>query len=226
MAKAKDSKKARRAAAKNRRGERRLTGLGVSPGIAVGRAHVRESGTPEVPEYTIPKSAITKEQARFERAVATSHRQVERLKAKTTSLPPAAAEEMGFLLEAHGQMLSGSRLIRGVAERIANDAINAEAAVQAAISEIAHGFAAMEDAYLAARIDDIREVGARLIRNLTDSPYQAFSQVPAGHKQFALFDRGANIGQDLLDQCGDFRGYDRPIGGQYCRRGSQLPLYT
>jgi len=157
-----------------------VTGLGVSPGIAVGRAHVREAGAPEVPEYSIPKSAIAKEQARFERAVATSHRQVDRLKAKTASLPPAAAQEMGFLLEAHGQMLSGSRLIRGVAERIAHDAINAEAAVQAAISEIAHGFAAMEDAYLAARIDDIREVGARLLRNLTDSPYQAFSQVPEG----------------------------------------------
>src|SRR3546814_6540739 len=36
----------------------------------------------------------------------------------------------------------------------------------------------MADAYLAARIQDVREVGARLIRNLTERPYQAFSRLP------------------------------------------------
>lgn len=160
--------------------EWRLEGLGVSFGIAIGRAYVRESRGPEVPEYQITKTKIEAEQKRFENAVLASRRQIDRLRAKTKELPPAAAEEMGFLLDAHRQMLTGSRLTRGVAQRIAAQSINAEAAVQAEINQIVKGFATMEDAYLAARAEDIREAGARLIRSLTKTPFQAFSQVPDG----------------------------------------------
>ncbi len=38
----------------------------------------------------------------------------------------------------------------------------------------------MRDAYLAARFDDIRVVGTRLIRNLTKTPFEAFAQLPEG----------------------------------------------
>ncbi|MCP4330426.1 MAG: phosphoenolpyruvate--protein phosphotransferase [Alphaproteobacteria bacterium] len=211
MAKAKEKRHpGRKGGAKKAAKERRLTGLGVSAGIAIGRTHVREIGAPDVPEYRIPKAAIAGEQARFEAAVVTSRRQVDRLRTKTEDLPPAAAEEMGFLLDAHGQMLSGSRLTRGVAERISRDALNAEAAVQAVISEIAHGFAAMEDAYLAARIDDIREVGNRLIRNLTDTPYQAFSRVAEGSVIIAEELTPADTA--LLDPAG-IAGFATILGG-------------
>ena len=47
--------------------------------------------------------------------------------------------------------------------------------------EIGEGFAAMGDAYLAARVEDIRVVGARLVRNLTKTPYAAFQQLARGH---------------------------------------------
>ena len=49
-----------------------------------------------------------------------------------------------------------------------------------AISEVARGFESLPDAYMAARADDVREVGARLIRNLTDTPFQAFTHLPPG----------------------------------------------
>ena len=77
-------------------------------------------------------------------------------------------------------MLSGSRLTRGVERRIVSDRINAEGAVQAEITALAHSFAEMNDTYIAARIDDVREVGSRLIRILTQRKFQAFSQVPDG----------------------------------------------
>src|SRR4029077_14564753 len=41
-------------------------------------------------------------------------------------------------------------------------------------------FAAMRDPYLAARIEDIRVVGTRLIRNLIKKPFVAYSAVPDG----------------------------------------------
>ena len=77
-------------------------------------------------------------------------------------------------------MLANSRLVRGVHQRIARQRINAERAIELEIEEIGKSFAAMRDPYLAARIDDIRVVGARLIRNLLKKPYIAYSGLSGG----------------------------------------------
>jgi phosphotransferase system enzyme I (PtsI) len=157
-----------------------LSGLGVSGGIAIGPAYVVESGVSQVPEYVIAPEAIDAERRRFTEAAAKARRQIKMLKAKALVLPDAASEEIGFLLDAHLAMLTNSRLTRGVERRIAGERVNAEAAIQAEIAVIAHGFQEMDDAYLAARIADVREVGARLIRNLGDRDYPAYSLLPPG----------------------------------------------
>jgi phosphotransferase system enzyme I (PtsI) len=162
------------------RPERVLDGLAVSPGIAVGTAWLSEAGTLAVPEYDLAAAAIEGERERFADAVAFAVKQLKKLKGKTATLPDSAAEELGYLLDARLQMLSGSRLVRGVDRRIAEARVNAEAAVQAEIEAITAGFEKMGDAYLAARADDIREVGDRLIRNLMKHPYQAFQNLPEG----------------------------------------------
>src|SRR5262249_57539401 len=51
---------------------------------------------------------------------------------------------------------------------------------QLEIDEIAESFASMRDAYLAARIEDIRVLGARLIRNLIKKPYVTYSAMREG----------------------------------------------
>jgi phosphoenolpyruvate-protein phosphotransferase (PTS system enzyme I) len=160
--------------------ERILSGFGVSPGIAIGPAHVAEGGALPVRERHLPEAEVDAERRRFAEAVAVSLKQLRKLKAKSSVLPESAAEEVGYLLDAHLAMLSNSRLVRGAEERIGRARINAERAVQIEIDEIAKGFAAMRDAYLAARIEDIRVVGARLIRNLIKKPYAAYSDVVAG----------------------------------------------
>ncbi len=87
---------------------------------------------------------------------------------------------MGYLLDAHIAMLSNSRLVRGVERRIKEERANAEHAVQMEIAAIGQSFATMSDAYLAQRIDDVREVGSRLLRNLTQTPYAAFQHIAPG----------------------------------------------
>jgi len=165
---------------KKEKTERLFEGLGVSPGIAIGPAYVRESGIVEVPAYAISPKLTDKEIGRFEAAVNQATRQLQSLKTKASTLPAATFEELGYLLDAHLHMLRGSRLVRGVEARIAKDKINAEAAVQAEIAKISKGFAAMDDAYLAARMEDIREVGTRLVRCLTKTPPLAFSTLAKG----------------------------------------------
>jgi phosphotransferase system enzyme I (PtsI) len=160
--------------------EHKLSGLAVSAGIAIGPAHIGEGGDLPVAESHIPESETEAERGRFAEAVAVSLKQLRKLKAKTSALPESAAEEIGYLLDAHLAMLSNSRLVRGAEQRIGRARINAERAVQIEINEIAESFAAMRDPYLAARIEDIRVVGTRLIRNLIKKPYVAYSAVEDG----------------------------------------------
>lgn len=160
--------------------ERSFHGIAVSPGIAIGPAHVSDHFDQAVPEYEIEAEQVEDERARFAAALAVSVKQLRKLKSKAQSLPDAASEEMGYLLDAHLSMLSNSRLVRGVERRIASERHNAEWAVQAEIAAIGESFSAMRDAYLAARFDDIRIVGMRLIRNLAKRPFEALSHLPDG----------------------------------------------
>lgn len=159
-------------------------GFGVSPGIGMGIAYVREGGTGDVPEYRITAQQVSSEQKRLRSAASRARRQVARLQAKLQGKAGAisgiAAEEIGYLLDAYFHMLKDSRLVRGAVERIERDQVNAEAAVQAEIEAISKGFEAMQDDYLAGRVDDIREVGRRLVRHLTKTAGSPTLTVPKG----------------------------------------------
>ena len=155
-------------------------GLAVSPGISIGPVYIREHGAIDVPDYQIAISDTKAECNRLKHSVDRARRQMGRLRAKAKSMPETAADELKFLVEAYDQMLRDSRLIRGAERKISEHYLNAEAAVNAEIAELASAFSAMDDAYIASRIDDIREVGKRLILNLTQTPVKPFSSVPKG----------------------------------------------
>lgn len=147
-----------------------FVGLGVSPGIAIGLVHLHDHHDAPVPHYRISRDAIIPERKRFADAVASAASQIGKLQNRARDLPGASGEELGYMLEAYRQMLDNSRLTRGVDRRIGEDRVNAEAALQREIAEIVAHFESMGDSYLAARADDIRDIGRRLIRNLGQSP--------------------------------------------------------
>ena len=159
-------------------GEKILTGIGVSTGVAIGPAFVIDQHGLPVPEYCIMPDHCEKEIKRFEAAIVKTQKQLGILKQRAESLPSGANEEIGLLLEAYKGMVSSSRLIRGVEAMIVDEHLNAESAVQKQIAIIASGFAAMKDDYLASRADDVREVGSRLIRNLLQQSYNPFADAP------------------------------------------------
>ena len=158
--------------------EIRLTGMGVSRGIAIGGLYLHDTQALTVSEYRIAPSKVTAEKARLAKAVDLAGTQVNDLRSKVQSMGGTAGEEVGYLLEAYGQMLHSSRLIRGVLARIETDRINAEAALSYEIEGIARTFEAMEDPYLSARVLDIRDMGRRLLRNLTNPNTDIFAHLP------------------------------------------------
>jgi phosphotransferase system enzyme I (PtsI) len=162
------------------RGERAFEGVAVGAGIALGVVHRHSSrAVVQVRERRITAAKVRTEQHRVLEAAADAAGRIEALQSRAKRMAGAAGEEVGYLLEAYQQMLSGSRLVRGVQKRIATDRINAEAAVMKEIGLMAEAFAAMEDQYLAARMADIREVGRRLVESLGKAVSTGLEDLPA-----------------------------------------------
>ncbi|HRK96285.1 MAG TPA: phosphoenolpyruvate-utilizing N-terminal domain-containing protein, partial [Rhodospirillales bacterium] len=147
--------------------ERIIHGLAAAPGVAIGKAFVREPNRLHVPRYRISSQHVEDEQRRLSAAIARARRRIGRIRARTANraklIPEMGAEELGYLFDAYVHILKDSRLVRGALARIANERINAEEAVRIEVALIAEAFRQMDDPYLAARVDDIREIGNRLI---------------------------------------------------------------
>ena len=114
------------------------------------------------------------------RYIRLARRQIRLLQTRAKVKSGASGEELTYLLDAYLRMLQDSRLVRGAEKRIADDQVNAEAAVKAEIAAISEAFQSMDDSYIAARVDDIRGVGNRLLRNLTKTPVKPFSAAAPG----------------------------------------------
>ncbi len=157
-----------------------LSGLAVSGGIAIGPLHPIDTGQFGIPEYDLAVRDVETETARFDTAIVRAQREVRVLRRKQRNMPAGAAEELGYILDAYMQMLSGSRLVRGARARIESKRQNAEAAMRDEMDQIARSFEAIADSYLAARAEDVREVGWRVIRILTEDRRNPFTTIPKG----------------------------------------------
>ncbi|WNK00752.1 phosphoenolpyruvate--protein phosphotransferase [Thalassospiraceae bacterium LMO-JJ14] len=160
--------------------EQVFEGLAAAPGIAIGKAFVRFGDDIEVQTYAVAKTKIADELKRLDSAVKVARRQIRSLQERAREMQGAAGEELVILFDAYLAMLEDSRLVRGARQSIERDRINAEAAVQQEFRSLAKRFEAMADAYIAARLDDIREVATRLIGILVRAPGKAPPKPPKG----------------------------------------------
>src|SRR5512132_3611966 len=79
-----------------------LHGIGVSRGIAIGRAQLISHATLEVAHYSIPLQQAEREIARFDNAVREVRGELEALRATMT---PDAPAEFGAFLDVHWMIL-------------------------------------------------------------------------------------------------------------------------
>lgn len=142
-------------------------GVGVSPGIIIGKVFIYDSKEHSIPQYHINETDVASEQERFLSVVRETIAQFDSIVDKAKDV--FEEDSLDSLFDVYRYMLKGSRLVRGVCNRIKTDLINAEASVQAEIASIAEVFEGIDDVYISDRIEDIRSIGNRLIRNLLPS---------------------------------------------------------
>jgi phosphotransferase system enzyme I (PtsI) len=141
-----------------------LKGIGVSPGIAMGRAYLLDYAIANVPCYPLRDEAqIWEEIARFEKALRQSRRQLAVIK---KNLSDREGMEPLFIIDVHIMMLRDKKLIYNTVNNIKEKRINAEWAMKLTIERYRDIFAKIEDEYLKARFSDVEYVGQRILRNL------------------------------------------------------------
>jgi phosphotransferase system enzyme I (PtsI) len=144
------------------RQEIRRTGLGVSPGIAFGRAYLIGRDTLKAPRHHIEADDIDTEVARLYKAIAASDKQLAKIKEKLAS----ENESDYHIITAHQMMLHDEHLVGAAVEYIRDETINAEWALRRAVDDIRSVFDQIEDAYLRERRSDVEFVFQRVLRNL------------------------------------------------------------
>lgn len=144
------------------RQEIRRTGLGVSPGIAFGRAYLIGRDTLKAPRHHIEADDIDTEVARLYKAIAASDKQLAKIKEKLAS----ENESDYHIITAHQMMLHDEHLVGAAVEYIRDETINAEWALRRAVDDIRGVFDSIEDQYLRERRSDVEFVFERVLRNL------------------------------------------------------------
>lgn len=154
----------------------RLSGIGVSPGVAVGRAVVLTQRT-EVMRFPIAPDRVDREVAALHAARDRSRQQLQDIGARLASGP---GSELAALFDAQLLMLDDPLLVDRAADIVRAERVNAAWAVHRAYEELCRVFTTMEDPYLRERENDVADVAGRLRLNLrrgADGPRDLLSQV-------------------------------------------------
>jgi phosphotransferase system enzyme I (PtsI) len=162
---------------KPRLGEKLIKGIPVSPGVAMGKVCIHKDIFAHVPTYTIEDNQIGFEIQKLKKAI---EEVAEAIRMDYDNIRRQLAYG-GYgdaeIFASHLSILEDSHFLSEVFEKIANQKINAAAAVLLQIRRFEEVFRKIEDSYLKERILDIRDIGKRLIESLTgpmefDCPFE------------------------------------------------------
>ena len=140
----------------------RLKGLGVSPGIGIGRALVVTRGSRNL-RFRIPERRVGDELERLDAARAQSREQIQHIKER---IAIAAGAEHAYLFDAQLLMLDDPMLVDRAADIVRKERLNAESALQRVLDEVSSLFEQMDDPYLRERKGDVDDLVGRLCMNL------------------------------------------------------------
>lgn len=140
-----------------------VQGIGVSPGIAIGKAYLVDHGSTPIAFHRLSGAAAEAEEAaRFEAAVAKAERDLQAIK---ESIHPDLKEHL-HILDAHQAILRDRLIYDETLRIIREEKLNAQWALKRSLRKVHELFASLEDEYIRSRVSDVDSVGERILRNL------------------------------------------------------------
>ncbi|MCC5663292.1 phosphoenolpyruvate--protein phosphotransferase [Nostoc sp. CHAB 5784] len=152
-----------------------LSGIAASAGVAIAPVVHYQPTHIQITEYHVDDPDT--EWQRIQAAIHTARQEIQAIFSQA-SLQIGDAEAAIF--DAQLLFLEDPVLLEAAKERIFEHHINAEAAWQAVVDEVATSYRTLEDSYLQERVDDVVDVGQRVLRLLAgNAPANLHIEEPA-----------------------------------------------
>jgi phosphotransferase system enzyme I (PtsI) len=150
-----------------------LKGIGVTPGIAIGKAYQVDRDTVSLVCHYLPPTLTDQEIQRFKDAVDRAEAELKGIREKMAAEFP----EHVYILDTHLHILRDRMLYDETIHLIREEDINAEWAMKQALDNARRVFAKIEDEYISSRIEDVDYVAARVLRKLTGMPTESVAGI-------------------------------------------------
>ncbi len=151
-----------------------IKGIGVSPGIVIGKAYLLDRRKIEAPARVFPEFQVPQEVSRFLDAVEESKKQLRTAKDKLLHEDAAGPS---YILDTHLLLLEDKKLIENTVQTIKQSWINSEWALKINLDRVCKVFDSIDDDYLKSRKTDVDHVGERILRNLMGKETESIAQI-------------------------------------------------
>jgi phosphotransferase system enzyme I (PtsI) len=187
-----------------------MHGIGVSSGIAIGRAHLISNALLEVVHYQLPQHLIDNEIKRFENAIKTVKKDLERIRHSLSKNAPA---ELSAFIGTHLMMLADKSLSEVPKDIIRKEYCNAEWAIKQQMDDIVEQFEAIEDAYLRERQHDVVQVVERVIKVLLGHPAPSQAEIKQNESAMILVAHDISPADAIQFKQHNFAAFITDVGG-------------
>jgi phosphotransferase system enzyme I (PtsI) len=139
-----------------------MKGIGVSPGISIGKAFVIQKKEAALTGILLNDPAeIQAAIERFDMAISNAINEVEAIKNNASF-----SDDDIVILETQIELLGDPEIREGVVEKIETEYKNPNDAVLEVIAGFVQIFESMDDEYMRARAADVKDIGNRILKNL------------------------------------------------------------
>ena len=186
-----------------------LKGIGVSPGIVIGKAYLFDRLDTQISVYKLDDcSLIPPEIERFRNALRESEKQLLGIRKKLTHLKMT---EPQYIIDVHLMILKDQKFVNRTVQYIKKMGVNAEWALRMTLDRYRQIFDRVEDEYLKGRFSDIRYVGQMILRNLCGKQCEVRQPIGEGVVIIAADLSPADTAQMKIEKV---QGFATDIGGK------------
>jgi len=151
-----------------------IKGIGVSPGIRVGKAFLLSREGPFIPRWRISRGEVGRELARFQKAVDHAKKRLIQVRDKVSR---EMGERYADIFGTHLLVLEDASLIEETKQQVQEKGMNAEYIFVGVLERIAKKLSALDNEYLGGRSADIRDIGRKVLSNMIGGKEEGLSHI-------------------------------------------------
>ncbi len=155
--------------------EKKLQGVAVSSGIAIGSPFFSPVDIAVVPEYQLSSEEVEKEIGHYQKALAKSKKEIFTLKSHCGE---EENKEIASILEAHLQILKDPLITQGIEEEIRNAKKNSAYIFSETMGALKNRLQSSSDPIFQERVQDVSDIYRRVLSHL----------LPSGEKKSVLLE--------------------------------------